>query len=198
MKITQGTMKLDKMLNKNKQNNIDKLFKIPTSTEPLTISNGPILENFLRIGFRIVLFCGLFWFFNKIGELLASQEWFFTKSNFDTSFLYSVFLLPLLYSLRDVVHCFDSCWTKAYIEKDCIVVKRGFTYTAYDKLYIKDINNVELHRSLLDKVCGYSDITLFALGGLVSIPFVKDAEQNFKAIESVIKQVSKNQKQNIK
>lgn len=198
MKITQGTMKLDKMLNKNKQNNIDKLFKNPTSTEPLTISNWPILENFLRIGFRIVLFCGLFCFFNKIGELLASQEWFFTESNFDTSFLYSVFLLPLLYSLRDVVHCFDSCWTKAYIEKDCIVVKRGFTYTAYDKLYIKDINNVELHRSLLGKVCGYSDITLFALGGLVSIPFIKDTEQNFEAIETVIKQVSKNQKQNIK
>ena len=191
-------MKLDKMLNKNKQNNIDKLFKIPTSTEPLTISNWPILENFLRIGFMIVLFCGLFWFFNKIGESLASQEWFFTESNFDTSFLYSVFLLPLLYSLRDVVHCFDSCWTKAYIEKDCIVVKRGFTYTAYDKLYIKDINNVELHRSLLGKICGYSDITLFALGGLVSIPFIKDTEQNFEAIETVIKQVSKNQKQNIK
>ena len=131
--------------------NIDNLFSIPTKNKEITISHWPVVESLSRIAFRVVLFCALFLFFNQLGEWLSAKEWFFTRGGFDTSFLYSMFLLPLLHSLRDIVHCFDSCWTDAYIVNDSIVVKRGLTYTAYDKLYVKDINNIKLNKNIYAK-----------------------------------------------
>lgn len=173
--------------------NIDNLFSIPTKNKEITISHWPVAESLSRIAFRVVLFCALFLFFNQLGEWLSAKEWFFTRGGFDTSFLYSMFLLPLLHSLRDIVHCFDSCWTHAYIVNDSIVVKRGLTYTAYDKLYVKDINNIEMYRGMFGKMFGYSTITMYALGGIVSIPFIKDDKKNHEMIKNLIKQVSKNQ-----
>ena len=161
----------------------------------ISISHWPVLESILWIAFRVILFCGLFLVFNQIGEWISSKKWFFSENGFDTSFLYSMFLFPLLYSLRDIVYCFDSCWTRAYIGNNSVVVKRGWSYTTYDKLYIKDINNIELYRGFLGKLFGYSNITMYAFGGNVIIPFIKDNKTNYQTIQKLIKQVSKNQQQ---
>ncbi|MDW2974867.1 MAG: PH domain-containing protein [Alphaproteobacteria bacterium] len=178
---------------KRKEYNLDNLFVVSDDMNELSVSYLPIFENFLRIVFRISLFVLLFAFFNEIGDMISSKQWFFGDKGFDTSFLYSVFLVPLLYSLRDIVNCFDAWWTRIYIGSKHIVVKGGLFYKKYDKLYVKDIDNAELHRTCMGSLFGYSTLTLYAPGGLVVIPFIKDNERNFERLNKLIKKIDKNQ-----
>ena len=173
---------------------VEKLFVPSNNIKQLSIGwLWPMLENLGSVVLRIGVFLCLFVLFNDMGEWLSTNEMLFGGKDFDASFLYSMFLLPLLYSLRDVVDFFDACWTRAYVASEYVVVKRGWLYTSFDKLYIKDIDNAEMYKSFLGKKCGYSKITLYAPGGFVVIPFIKDNKQNYKIIKKLLAKIEKNQ-----
>lgn len=127
----------------------------------------------------------LYLLINKLGEL--------NFENFNSEILYSIFVIPLLLSLTQYLDMFDSCFVSVKMEETCITVKRGLLYTKYDKLYLKDINNIELYRSILGKVFGYSHMNLYAMGGSVQLPYIKNTKNNFKLIQKIMKIIQENQ-----
>ena len=83
---------------------------------------------------------------------------------------------------------------KLFIIKDIYPSEKVFFYHYYDKLYIKDINNIELYRSLGGKIYGYCTLNFYAIGGMVQIPYVKDNTHNAKIIKHIIEAAEQNQK----
>lgn len=124
---------------------------------------------------------------NWLGEKL-------TDSIFDKQYMYSIFLIPLFLYIKDFNNIFDACFAEAIYCEEYITVKKGLFYRSYDKLYIKDINNIELYRSLGGKLCGYCTLNFYAIGGLVQIPYVMDNIHNAKIIKQIINFTEQNQK----
>ena len=91
---------------------------------------------------------------------------------------------------------FTSCFAEAMIKDSYISVKHGLLYTKYDKLYLTDLNNIELYRSLCGKIFGYSTLELYAFGGYVCLPYLKNTKNNFKIIKKLMEQTQNNQKRN--
>ena len=129
----------------------------------------------------LILFCIL----NIIGEKLAQNN-FFIQGGFNSDILYSVLVLPLLYSLKDAKACFESVFIKVWKGPGYITVKRGLLNIGYDKLYIDEINNIELTRSFCGKFGHYCSIDLYAMGGFLRIPYLKENKENFKVIEELM------------
>ncbi len=136
----------------------------------------------LKVGLLIILFN----IFDFIGKCYK----------FNTDYLYSVFFIPLFLSLKDYKQMFTSCFAEAMIKDSYISVKHGLLYTKYDKLYLKDLNNIELYRSLCGKIFGYSTLELYAFGGYVCLPYLKNTKNNFKIIKKLMEQTQNNQKRN--
>ena len=113
--------------------------------------------------------------------------------NFNSEILYSIFVIPLFLSLRRYFGMFDSCFVSVKMEETCITLKRGFLYTKYDKLYLKDINNIELYRSFCGKIFGYSRMDLYAMGGYIQLPYIKNTKNNFKLIQKIMRKIQENQ-----
>lgn len=101
---------------------------------------------------------------------------------------------PACYFSIYSIYAFDSCFVKAQISENCITVKRGFLFTKYDKLYLRDVNNIEYYRSLGGKLFGYGQVDFYAIGGILNLPYVKDSEHNFNIIKGIIKNIQNNQK----
>ena len=108
---------------------------------------------------------------------------------FITLFEYCVYVI-LLRSLNLLINADD----RAIYPKEYIPVKKGLFYRSYDKLYIKDINNIELYRSLGGKLFGYCTLNFYAIGGLVQIPYVIDNTHNVQIIKQIVEATEQNQK----
>lgn len=143
------------------------------------------IEEFINCFCTIFGIYILYLIINKLGELKFE--------NFNSEILYSIFVIPLLLSLVQYLDMFDSCFVSVKMEETCITVKRGLLYTQYDKLYLKDINNIELYRSIFGKVFGYSHVDLYAMGGYVRLPYIKNTRNNFKLIQNIMQKIQENQ-----
>ena len=137
----------DKCKNFNTPKNIDNLF-IPTSGIQIEIEKKQCIERIVHF----ILFLSSLWLCYKFCNLLGK---YLTKDAFDSSFLYGVLLIPLFYYIKDFQDIFSSCFVKATYNKDFIIVTNGFLYRSYDKLYLRDIDNIELRRSFGGKLFGY-------------------------------------------
>lgn len=138
-----------------------------------------------RITYFVLFILGLYICYrlcNSVGEKITSED-------FNTGFLYSVFLLPLFYYIKDFFNMFDSCFTEARYSDGCITVRRGFFYRRYDKLYLDDVDNIELYRSFGGRIFGYSSIYFYSFGGFLELPYVKDNKHNEKKIQEIIEGV---------
>ena len=113
------------------------------------------------------------------------------QGGFNSDVLFSVFVLPLLYSLKDVKNCFSSLFVKVWKEDSALTVRRGFFTNKYDKLYFKDVNNVELYQSFGGKIFKYSTVDLYAFGGFLSLPYLKDTRKNREVIALLMQQAQK-------
>lgn len=124
---------------------------------------------------------------NWLGEKL-------TDTAFDKQYMYSIFLIPMFIYIKDFNDVFDACFAKAIYYQGYISIRKGFFYHYYDKLYIKDINNIELYRSVGGKLFGYCTLTFYAIGGIVQIPYIIDNTHNAKIIKRIIEATEQNQK----
>lgn len=173
-----------KFKKQNYMNDIDELFKEEKGIE-LKIEKKQCFEEIGKICLKILLLLILFCILNIIGEKLAQNN-FFIQGGFNSDILYSVLVLPLLYSLKDAKDCFESVFIKVWKGPGYITVKRGFLNIGYDKLYIDEINNIELTRSFCGKFGHYCSIDLYAMGGFLRIPYLKENKENFKVIEELM------------
>lgn len=171
---------------------IDLLFTTSKATT-IEIQKLQWIEEVLKCVIAIACGIFLFWAFDKLGNFLSSIEKL-NDYSFNTEYLYSMFSIPLIFYAKNMLYAFDSCFVKAQISENCITVKRGFFFTKYDKLYLRDVNNIEYYRSLGGKLFGYGQVDFYAIGGILNLPYVKDSEHNFNIIKGIIKNIQNNQK----
>lgn len=165
---------------------IDNLF-IPKSGIIIEIEKKQCIERIVHFILFVLLLVVCYKVCNFIGKYLA-------KDTFDSSFLYGVFLIPLFYYITDFQDVFAACFVKAIYCKDSIIVINGFLYRSYDKLYLHDIDNIELHRSFGGKLFGYCSLDFYSFGGALRLPFVKDNKHNLKIISELMTELQ-NKKQ---
>ena len=168
----------------NYMSDMDELFKEEKGIE-LKIEKKQYFEEIGKICLKVLLLLILFYILNIIGEKLAQNN-FLIQGGFNSDILYSVLVLPLLYSLKDAKDCLESVFIKVWKGPGYITVKRGFLNIRYDKLYIDEINNIELTRSFCGKFGHYCSIDLYAMGGFLRIPYLKENKENFKVIEELM------------
>lgn len=171
--------------------NLNILFEGNEITKQLDIARCQFLEELLKIFVKVMCIFLLFLLVNKFGEYLTEQN-VLQQSGFNSDVLFSVFVLPLLYSLKDVRDCFGSLFVKVWQDETSITVKRGLFWNKYDKLYLKDLNNIELYQSLCGKIWKYCSLDLYAVGGILSIPYLKYTNKNKKVVSELMEKASKN------
>ena len=167
-----------KCKNFNNPKEIDNLF-IPQSGIMIEIEKKQCIERIIHF----ILFLFSLWFCYKFCNLLGK---YLTKDTFDSSFLYGVLLIPLFYYIKDFQDMFASCFVKAIYCKASIIVTNGFLYRSYDKLYLHDIDNIELRRSFGGKLFGYCCLDFYSFGGALRIPYVKDNKHNLTIISKLM------------
>lgn len=152
-----------------------------------------LVENALHFIMRLFWLALAFWGFDALGRYLA-KEHIILKGVFNSDLLYSIFLIPALYALKNSFHgFFESCFVVASKNQNSITVKRGWVAKSYDKLFIKEINNAEVYKTFWGACFGYFQIVLYAVGGVISIPYIKDDEHNNKLIADIMEQIKTNQ-----
>lgn len=164
---------------------LDTLFEGKTGQERLDIEKYQFVEEIAKIAVKVLCVYGLFVGLNWLGEFLAKNE-LFIKGGFNSDVLFSVFVLPLLYSLKDIKNCFESLFVTVWKDDDSITVKRGSLWCKYDKLYFNDLNNIEFNRSLGGKLGKYCSLKLYAVGGITIVPYLKDTEKNHQAVSQLM------------
>lgn len=172
---------------------IDSLFT-DSSGEKFNIRRKLVLvENILHFGVRLFWLVLAFLGFDALGGYLA-KEHIILNGVFNSDLLYSIFLIPALYELKNSFHgFFESCFVVASKNQDSITVKRGWVAKNYDKLFIKEINNAEVYKTFIGAWFGYFQLVLYAVGGVISIPYIKDDEHNNKLISDIMDQIKQNQ-----
>ena len=172
--------------NFNKPKRIDCFFDTKKGTS-IQLNKYQCLERIIHFVLFLFSLYVCYTFCNWIGQVLLG-------ASFDNQYMYSVFLIPLFLYIKDFQNVFDACFVKAIYYNEFITVRKGFLYCSYDKLYIKDINNIELYRSVGGKLFGYCTLTFYAIGGIVQIPYIIDNTHNAKIIKRIIEATEQNQK----
>ena len=164
--------------------NLNNLF-INKKDNLLKVSFFQYIEPFLSFFLKIISFIIFFICYKNIV--------IFFNLKTDTNLLISIFILPLIISFGDFLINFNNSFIKISKNANYITVKRGFFSISFDKLYIKDVNNIELYKTFFGKMFNYSKINLYALGGVISIEFLKDNKNNYKIIKKLAEIIQKNQ-----
>lgn len=117
-----------------------------------------------------------------------------SPEGFNQDFLYALVFLPLIAVLKDIVQVFDSFFVRVAISKENIICKKGYFYKNFDKLYIKDIDNIELDTSLIGEWKKYGTIQLYSFGGYINLPYLKNYKKIYQKIEKTIEENKKEKK----
>ena len=165
--------------------NLSSLFEGTENSQRLDIAKYQCIEEVFKIIIKICSVYLIFLIMNWVGEYLTKHE-VLQQGGFNSDVLFSVFVLPLLYSLKDIKNCFDSLFVKVWKDETSLTVKRGFLANKYDKLYFEDVNNIELYRSFGGKILGYSTVDLYAFGGILTLPYLRDTHKNKEVITLLI------------
>lgn len=136
---------------------------------------GFVLELIIEIaGIFIVYF---------VLKLLAP---FVAGGDFNNNYLYSMLLIPIVYSLKKMPEIFKSVFVRIAISKEFIICKRGYFRRFVDKLYVAHIDNVEMRTTIWGEWFNYGTIDLYSFGGKISLPFVKNCCDLFFDLEKMI------------
>lgn len=146
--------------------------------------NAPIIEFIISIALNIVGIMIVYWLV-ILGANLIKIE------NFNQDFLYSLIFIPLIGILRAVTSVLDSLFVEIGIGDKLIICKEGFYNKRLDKLYVKHIDNVEVHTTIFSELFNYGHITLYSFGGNINLPFVKDYQNVYFMIKNKIENAKK-------
>ena len=140
----------------------------------------PVFGFFLELIFEII---GIFIVYYML-KFLAP---IFAGGNFNSNYLYSMLLIPIVYSLKKLPDVFKSLFVRVAICDDFIICKRGYFRKFIDKLYVKHIDNVELRTTLWGEWFNYGTLDLYSFGGKIRLPFVKNCCELFFELEKISK-----------
>jgi membrane protein YdbS with pleckstrin-like domain len=135
------------------------------------------IEAMLEIIARILGLTIVYWLFELIGTRVIGDT-------FAPSMLLSLVVLPAIYVLKDAYKICEPFTVSVTKTDSDISVKMGCFTQKIDRLLIKNIDNIELTRTPLGRLCGYKTLYLYSAGGYLALPFLKDSHAD--KIESEI------------
>jgi hypothetical protein len=109
--------------------------------------------------------------------------------------LFSILILPALLILKDGYIILLPFTIKTYITDNDVIVKSGLLTRTTDKLNIKTLENIELVKSPMARIPspfwkGYGTLNLYAYGGTVTMPYLKEPEKMQKEIENILLRIN--------
>lgn len=148
----------------------------------------------LEAGIEILLKLAGLLLVYKVGAQLMSDQ-----SGQDT--LFSILLLPTLLILKNG-HVFLEPFTiRAYLTSDDVTVKSGLLTRKSDTLKIETLENIELVKTPLGRIFtlfgkGYGTLNLYAYGGTVIMPYLKNPEIVQQNIEEILNKIKQDKQKN--
>jgi hypothetical protein len=115
--------------------------------------------------------------------------------------LFSILMLPALLILRDAHIIFEPFTIRTQITDSEVTVTRGLLTRKSDRLSIKTLENIELVKTPLGRLnigtwCNYGTLNLYAYGGTVVMPYLKNPEGIQMEIEAILKKITESNQQN--
>ena len=106
-------------------------------------------------------------------ELIGTEV---VGTHFQKDTLLSLVVLPAIYVLKDLHTIFEPYFVKVWMNKESVKVQSGILTQRIDNLILKNVENVELTKSPIGRLCGYTTLCLYAYGSWVELPFVKSCQ----------------------
>jgi len=147
----------------------------------LEVNENQFYEALLLFSLQII---GVFltaWFVNFLGHIFIT--------NFDSSFLFGVLILPLLAILKEFPEVFSVLFLKVGLSKQSIVVKRGFHFEGLDKLDLDTIENIEIVTTPLGNKLGYGTLDIYSYGSNIRVPYINEPYKTKRTIEGYVKEI---------
>jgi hypothetical protein len=137
-----------------------------------------LLDFILYVAIEIAALGVVYWIACLIGNNLFEDA-------FQSDLLFSLFILPALYLLKDAPSMINDLWVRAGLSDKELFVRIGIFKICKDQLECKNIENIEVYRSLLGSWLNYGTITVYTYGSSITIPYVKDPFKQVKLIEKI-------------
>lgn len=123
-------------------------------------------EAFLEIVIKIGAIIVGYFAFTQIGEYFDIKD--------INNFLFSLLILPVLYTLRDLPDVVLPFTIIVEADETKVTVHSGLHPRIKDTLEYKHIENYEISTTVLGRFRkGYSTVRLFSAGGMVTVPFIR-------------------------
>jgi|TARA_R110000744_G_scaffold38010_3_gene87015 hypothetical protein len=111
--------------------------------------------------------------------------------------LFSILMLPALLILRDAHIILEPFTIRTQITDSEVTVTRGLLTRKSDRLSIKTLENIELVKTPLGRLnigswCSYGTLNLYAYGGTVVMPYLKNPKGIQTDIEAILKKITEN------
>ncbi len=122
---------------------------------------------------------------------------FMMNSTDASNTLFSILMLPALLILRDAHIILEPFTIRTQITNSEVTVTRGLLTRKSDRLSIKTLENIELVKTPLGRLnigswYNYGTLNLYAYGGTVVMPYLKNPEGIQTDIEAILKKITEN------
>jgi|GEM_PF-5844607 len=146
-----------------------------------------MLPRAIEAGFEILFKLGSIFLVYELGAKIIAEP-----AGQDT--LFSILLLPILLILKNGHVLLEPFTIRAYLTRDDVTVRSGLLTRKSDKLKIETLENIELVKTPLGRICsvfgkGYGTLNLYAYGGTVIMPYLKNPEVVQKDIEEILNEI---------
>jgi len=116
---------------------------------------------------------------------------FMFDSDFSSETLFSLLMLPALYILKTADEIASPKYVKVKISANEVESRTGIFTQRLDKLQLKTVENIEVVSTIGGRCFNYGTIYLYAHGSWVELPFLVNANEVKKELESKIETVKK-------
>ena len=125
------------------------------------------LEAMLELICQLIGITAVYIIFEQIGFWLIGE-------NFQKDTLLSMVVLPAIYILKDAYKIIEPFYVSIIlINQHKVQVKRGILTQEVDNLVLENIENIELTKTPLGRIFGYTTFSIYSDGSWIELPFVR-------------------------
>ena len=169
---------------KFKKGCVDKIFENQIKRNK-SLKEQEIARYFPMVGFTIEIILellGIFLIYFVINQL----AYVIVGKDFNNDFLYALVFLPIISVVQDIPRIAQSIFVRVAVCDDYIICKTGFIRKFIDKLYLKNVDNIEIHTTIWGEWFNYGAITLYSFGGSIHLPFLKNPYKVYAVLKRKI------------
>lgn len=139
----------------------------------------PIIGFSIELGFELIGIFLLYFLINQLAYVVVGK-------NFNNDFLYALVFLPIISIVREIPSIAQSIFVRIAVCDEYIICKTGFVRKFIDKLYLKNVDNIEIHTTIWGEWFNYGAITLYSFGGNIHLPFLKNPYKMYAMLKRKI------------